>query len=198
MADVKISDLPTKTVSTTDMVPVVDDGANTTSRVTVGDIVGLVTDASQLATGTLQDSLLSANVVLTNDSRLSDARTPTSHTHAISDVTNLQTSLDGKASSSHNHAISDVTGLQTALDGKQASGSYAAASHTHAVSDLTQSAATSNQVIAWSGSAWAPATVAYANVSGTPTLATVATSGSYDDLSNKPTIPTLGRIWALS
>jgi len=33
--------------------------------------------------------------------------------------------------SSHTHAISDVTGLQTALDGKQAAGSYAAASHTH-------------------------------------------------------------------
>lgn len=36
-----------------------------------------------------------------------------------------------KAASSHSHAISDVTGLQTALDGKQAAGSYAAASHTH-------------------------------------------------------------------
>lgn len=42
----------------------------------------------------------------------------TSHTHAISDVTNLQTTLDGKAASSHTHAISDVTGLQTTLDGK--------------------------------------------------------------------------------
>lgn len=33
--------------------------------------------------------------------------------------------------------------------------------------------------------------IAYASVSGTPTLATVATSGSYTDLSNKPTIPTV-------
>lgn len=32
----------------------------------------------------------------TNDSRLSDARTPTAHSHSISDVTNLQTTLDGK------------------------------------------------------------------------------------------------------
>jgi hypothetical protein len=31
----------------------------------------------------------------------------------------------GAAASSHSHAISDVTGLQTALDGKQASGTYA-------------------------------------------------------------------------
>ena len=50
-----------------------------------------------------------------NDSRLSDARTPLSHSHIIG----------------------DVTGLQTALDGKQAAGSYAASSHTHAAGDIT-------------------------------------------------------------
>lgn len=32
-----------------------------------------------------------------------------SHTHAISDVTNLQTGLDAKAASSHTHAASDIT-----------------------------------------------------------------------------------------
>jgi len=96
---------------------------------------GSVTDASLLTTGTLSAARLPASVVLTTDSRLSDARTPTAHSHAVS----------------------DVTGLQTALDGKQASGSYAAASHTH----------TAGQV------------------SG---LATVATSGSYADLTNKPTL----------
>ena len=42
----------------------------------------------------------------------------TTHTHAISDVTNLQTTLDGKANESHAHAISSVIGLQTALNGK--------------------------------------------------------------------------------
>ncbi len=31
-----------------------------------------------------------------------------SHTHAISDVTNLQTTLDGKAASSHTHSASDI------------------------------------------------------------------------------------------
>jgi len=56
-----------------------------------------------------------------NDARLSDSRTPTAHSHAISDITGLQTALDGKAASSHTHTISNVTGLQTALDGKEAS-----------------------------------------------------------------------------
>lgn len=63
--------------------------------------------------------------------------TPSSHTHAISDVTGLQTALNGKqaagsyAAASHTHTIAQVTGLQTALDGKQAAGSYASASHEH-------------------------------------------------------------------
>ena len=60
-----------------------------------------------------------------------------SHTHSISNVTNLQSTLDGKqpkgdyatskaltdglagkANTSHTHAVADVTGLQTTLDGK--------------------------------------------------------------------------------
>ena len=60
-----------------------------------------------------------------------------SHTHSISNVTNLQTTLDGKqpkgdyattkaltdglagkANKAHTHAIADVTNLQTTLDGK--------------------------------------------------------------------------------
>ena len=60
-----------------------------------------------------------------------------SHTHAISDVTGLQSALDGKAASSHTHTIAQVTGLQSALDGKQAAGSYAAASHTHTIENVT-------------------------------------------------------------
>ena len=55
-----------------------------------------------------------------------------SHTHAVSDVTNLQTNLsniqtqiDGKAASSHSHSISNVSNLQSILDGKSSS------SHTH-------------------------------------------------------------------
>jgi hypothetical protein len=41
-----------------------------------------------------------------------------SHTHAIADVTGLQTALDGKAATVHTHTVSDVTGLQAVLDGK--------------------------------------------------------------------------------
>jgi hypothetical protein len=101
--------------------------------------------------------------------------TPSSHTHAVSDVSGLQTALDLKqaagsyAAASHSHAIADVTGLQTALDGKQASGSYAAASHTH----------TAGQV---SGLSTVATTGSYADLSGKPTLF----SGSYADLTSVP------------
>lgn len=146
MPDVKISALPTKTVAADDMVPVVNAGATTTSRVTAGAIAGLVVDASQLTSGTLPDARLSANVVVTSDPRLSDARTPTAHTHGIS----------------------EVTGLQAALDGKQASGSYSTVGHTHGLTDLAQSSASANQVVTWNGTNWVPATVSYNNITDKP------------------------------
>ncbi|MBY0263617.1 MAG: hypothetical protein K2Q20_14825 [Phycisphaerales bacterium] len=72
-----------------------------------------------------------STVCVGNDSRLSNARTPTSHTHATSEITGLDTALAGKAASSHTHATSEITGLDTALAGK------AASSHTHTTSQVT-------------------------------------------------------------
>lgn len=64
-----------------------------------------------------------------NDSRLSDARTPTAHTHAWSDIT---------------------SGVPA---------TFTPAAHTHALADIQQGGATSGQVLEWSGTAWAPATL---------------------------------------
>lgn len=44
----------------------------------------------------------------------------------------MDTALGTKANSTHTHAISDVTNLQTTLDGKQASGNYATVSYVDA------------------------------------------------------------------
>ena len=51
-----------------------------------------------------------------NDSRLSDARIPTAHTHVISDVSGLQAALNGKqdATSGYTGNISVVTGVNFA------------------------------------------------------------------------------------
>ena len=67
----------------------------------------------------------------TGDSRLSDARTPTTHGHAQSEVTGLTDALGGKCASNdarlsdartptaHGHAESDITNLVTDLAGKE-------------------------------------------------------------------------------
>ena len=64
-----------------------------------------------------------------------------SHTHAISDITNLQSTLNGKASSNHTHPISDITNLQSTLDGK------ASSNHTHAYLPLSGGTLTGNHVL---------------------------------------------------
>ncbi len=43
-----------------------------------------------------------------------------SHTHAISNITNLQTTLDGKAAKSHTHSASDITDFTTKVKTLQA------------------------------------------------------------------------------
>lgn len=60
-------------------------------------------------------ALALGDYVLLTDPRLTDARTPLSHTHIIGDTTGLQAALDAKAALSHTHAIADVTGLSAAL-----------------------------------------------------------------------------------
>lgn len=79
--------------------------------------------------------------------------------------TATQAALDDKAELVHSHVISDVTGLQAALDGKETSGTAASVISTHVAAPDPHPQ--------------------YALDSA---LATVATSGSYNDLSNKPII----------
>ena len=52
------------------------------------------------------------------------SRAAASHSHAISDVTNLQTTLDGKAASTHSHSIGDLPTGTT-------SSTVALGNHTH-------------------------------------------------------------------
>lgn len=90
-----------------------------------------------------------------------NAKAATSHTHAVSDVANLQTTLDGKAATSHTHAVSDTTGLQTALDGK------AATSHTHTASQISDSTTTGRSVLTAADAAAARTAVGLGNVNNT-------------------------------
>lgn len=90
----------------------------------------------KLSGGTLTGSLSATSIASTGSiteggTELSSKYAAKSHSHAVSDVTGLQSALDSKAASSHTHTVSDVAGLQNALDAK------AASSHSHAVSDVT-------------------------------------------------------------
>ncbi len=58
------------------------------------------------------------------------------------------------------------------------------------LSDVSITGAATGEVLRYSGSAWVDATLAYTDISGTPTLAAVATSGAYADLSGTPTTAT--------
>jgi hypothetical protein len=108
-----------------------------------------------------------------------NAKANTSHTHAISDVTGLQTALNGKAASTHSHVISDTSGLQSALDLKANSSDVTTA--------LGLKASTTDVNIALATKADSSAvTTALALKANTSSLATVATTGSYNDLTDKP------------
>jgi hypothetical protein len=78
------------TISIPTLAPVATSGVYTdlTGRPTLGTSSSLDAAASGNAS--------SAQVVKGNDTRLTNSRTPTAHTHPISEVTNLQTSLDAK------------------------------------------------------------------------------------------------------
>jgi predicted flap endonuclease-1-like 5' DNA nuclease len=121
-----------------------------------------------------------------------NAKANTSHTHAIDDVTGLQTALNGKAALVHTHAIADTSGLQGALDLKANSSDVTSSLATKANSSdvatsLSSKANTTDVNIALATKADSSAvSTALALKANTSSLATVATTGSYNDLTDKP------------
>lgn len=116
-----------KPVSTA-MQAALDGKANASHQHTISNITGLQAaldgkqgSGSYAPASGIAPSAITGTAVITTDSRLSDARNPTAHTHSYSSLTEVPLSFNPSA---HTHAVSDVTGLQTALDGKQAAGSY--------------------------------------------------------------------------
>lgn len=85
------------------------------------DLSGYVT--SSALTTKLADYEKNGNKVTSMSATSTDTQYPSAKA--------VYTALSGKANSTHSHAISDVTNLQTTLDGK------AAKSHTHKAADIT-------------------------------------------------------------
>lgn len=131
------------TVTATDGTVVVDNTDPANPTVGVGSIAeskvtGLVSDLSgkaatvhvhagadittgTVAIGRIPTGSTGSTVPFGNDSRFSDARTPTAHhtTHNTGGTDAIAPSDIGAAASTHTHAESDVTGLVSDLAGKQ-------------------------------------------------------------------------------
>lgn len=126
-------------------------GSGTVTQINTG--TGL-TGGPITSTGTISAvfGTTAGTVCQGSDTRLSNARTPTSHTHAQSDVINLVSDLSGKASTVHSHAASDITsglldiariptGSSSSTvcigDDSRLSNARTPTTHTHTVNDIT-------------------------------------------------------------
>lgn len=110
--------------------------------------------ADDLATHEALTTTAHGGIVASNDSRLTDARTPLSHNHSASDITS------GLATVATTGAYSDLSGKPTIPDTHDDIGA-AASSHTHTAAEIT------------SGLATVATTGAYSDLSGNPTIPTI-------------------------
>ena len=117
-------------------------------------------------------------------------------TGAYSDLSGLPTLGTAAALNVGTSALNvvqlDASAKLPAVDGSALTNLPSGATTLDALTDVTISSATNGQALIYNSSTsqWVNAQVAYANVSGTPTLATVATTGAYSDLSGLPTLGT--------
>jgi len=81
-----------------------------------------------------------------NDARLSDARTPTTHSHSAADVTGTAVVTgdsrlsDARTPTSHSHAAADVTGTAVLTGDARLSDARTPTTHAHAAADITGTA----------------------------------------------------------
>lgn len=125
------------------------------------------------------------DAVGSSDSRLTDARTPTSHTHG--NITN--TGAIGSTASLP--IITTTSGVLTTGAFGTSAGQFAAGNHVHALndlSDLSVGGATNGQVLSYSSGVWVPDTPSSMTY---PTAGKVATSASGSSWDNTVSTSTL-------
>lgn len=112
---------------------------------------------------------------------------PSSHTHTRSQITDFPSSMPAsdvyawaKASSKPSYSWSEITGKPS---------TFTPSSHTHPLSDISDLQASWDALLKAAPSAYVTRWPSWSEVTSKPSFATVATSGSYNDLSNRPSIP---------
>lgn len=113
--------------------------------------------------------------------------TPSSHTHTKSQITDFPSSMPAsdvyawaKASSKPSYSWSEITSKPS---------TFTPSSHTHPLSGISDLQASWDALLKAAPSAYVTRWPSWSEVTSKPSFATVATSGSYNDLSNKPSIP---------
>lgn len=113
--------------------------------------------------------------------------TPSSHTHTKSQITDFPSSMPAsdvyawaKAPSKPSYSWSEITSKPS---------TFTSSSHTHPLSDISDLQASWDALLKAAPSAYVTRWPSWSEVTSKPSFATVATSGSYNDLSNKPSIP---------
>lgn len=149
-------------------------------------------------TASTASHLVGINKTLVNGCRVfrdiipSEVRTlidaaPSSHTHTRSQITDFPSSMPAsdvyawaKAPSKPSYSWSEITGKPS---------TFTPSSHTHPLSDISDLQASWDALLKAAPSAYVTRWPSWSEVTSKPSFATVATSGSYNDLSNKPSIP---------
>lgn len=113
--------------------------------------------------------------------------TPSSHTHTKSQITDFPSSMPAsdvyawaKAPSKPSYSWSEITGKPS---------TFTPSSHTHPLSNISDLQASWDALLKAAPSAYVTRWPSWSEVTSKPSFATVATSGSYNDLSNRPSIP---------
>ena len=146
---------------------------------------GVTAGGHELALANLSNTGITA--ALSELNILDGAVISTTELNYLSGVSsNIQTQLDSKATTASLSTVA-TSGLYSDLSGTPTIPSI--------ITDLGISDGTNGQVLTTDGAGTftfadaAPLTVAYSDITGKPTFATVATTGDYTDLINTPTIP---------
>ena len=132
--------------------------------------------------------------------------TNTTYAPNAAKTVNITPAAIGAAAVGHTHVMSDISGLSLAwssITGKPETATrwpswsevtnkpstFTPSSHTHPLSGISDLQASWGALLKAAPSAYVTRWPSWSEVTSKPSFATVATSGSYNDLSNRPSIP---------